>query len=595
MNYINKLFLVILAGNMIAAGSRAAEPENPKSVELDQEKTVSFALDDIKGLLGRKDVDLTVYMKDGNFFKSVWISKITNKDKTKKQKPDPTQEAARNILGHEEDDEYQKKMPAYQDPEAPQVTLHVRYGRIAVLEEDIRCIKVNSMKSSTDKTWMILRNSDIVSGKLVKQDDKNVTIKVKGDEVVVPRDTIACSSIDNKFKPHPKPTNNEIYGYRGMVQNGIFQLGKREGYRPAGSSYSRWGREAMFTPASPKDLRIPDLYCLEGMLTAKELHLNKEYGLSSLKGLSVLKNVTTIRIDSPNHEVQLSFEGTEEAPSVKAVYAYGRDYGARISLKGIGGLINLEKLTLYSSSIKGIGDISTLKRLKTMELQDIVGAYSFTDIASPYLERLAVNRCAIKDFSFLKKLPNLKHLSVANNRAPIDLSLLAYTEDLEILELPSGFTNPSEITKLKKLKSLHLIGGGSQEKIPSLKNSPDFKTLVVWYGPINSLPCLQGIEEMDTIRLVGDLPSLSVLKGLKRINTLDLSGANIAALDIPDGLIEIGTLRLCSTTSDITSLLKLKKLGTIAYGRNRLNVTGKEEVLKRFKPQAIIPPEPRPL
>ncbi|NMM61466.1 cell surface protein [Clostridium sp. P21] len=201
-----------------------------------------------------------------------------------------------------------------------------------------------------------------------------------------------------------------------------------------------------------------------------------------------------------------------------------------LSISGIENLVHLKSLNLSYNQIK---DISPIVRLDE-------------------LENLNLSHNNIEDISYISNLVNLKELNVSDNRIEdLNHSRKMYKEENET---EYEETSDNVFKKLKYIVSLDLSNSilddysSNRNRITSLSNLKDMTSLV-------------------SLNLNGnDVGSLDSLKDLTNLTTLKLSHADLYDLDFIEKLTGITYLDISYNSSiDSDDLKPLKKLINLKY------------------------------
>lgn len=272
----------------------------------------------------------------------------------------------------------------------------------------------------------------------------------------------------------------------------------------------------------------------------------REYGdLKNLKRLKGLKcsgpDVSQVKemVSSPGQLIELSLDGPE-------------------SLAGIGDFENLEILTLEDVKSPDFKQLAPLKNLKSLTVIEddsdpLFGSEqpkSLTDYSAlsvlTSLERLEVESSLIREFSFLKPLGNLTHLSLRDTDA-ISLDPVGDLTGLTYLELADNrsIQDYAPVCRLTNLTWLKLDKDTSQE-------DPD-------------LSSLSGLVDLD----ISGFMSVSFLRNMGNLRHLSIHGSNVDEISALSGLTGLESLACYSVwtygvplenVDFINSMLNLKVL-----------------------------------
>jgi len=183
----------------------------------------------------------------------------------------------------------------------------------------------------------------------------------------------------------------------------------------------------------------------------------------------------------------------------------------------------------------------SIKRIKIQQQQTVVTKKDF-DFGSVVFLSLKNNK-QIKDFSFLKEMPNIKRLDLSNTNFS-DLSLLVNMKSLTHLYLNGLVVKCKGVLKqMNQLKVLHISKCNGM------------------------MPYLKTLTNLQTLNLSGNNSvNFSYLKNLKQLIYLSLHNTQVKNSDIKYlcGLHQLITLDIKDTKiDDIECLGRLKSLNTI--------------------------------
>jgi len=238
--------------------------------------------------------------------------------------------------------------------------------------------------------------------------------------------------------------------------------------------------------------------------------------------------------------------------------------------KTIAGLKSLQPKRIFCYDSTGLGGLAGVQGLVSLSLTSAVVDWSvFSKL--PGLRELRIPGSGRTDLSGIEALKNLEDLEVVSARASLDISAVAQLHKLSRLRFTDcrAVRDLSSLAELPALKVLGLPKGTSQTQLQRLRTS----------GVLDRV-------EVLILRQSG-VTDLSVLSGLPRLHTLDLSHCrqlrDFSGLNLPglralnlDGVTEIknlafmrklGQLRAirlpCDPSADMTPFESLKSLESL--------------------------------
>lgn len=154
----------------------------------------------------------------------------------------------------------------------------------------------------------------------------------------------------------------------------------------------------------------------------------------------------------------------------------------------------------------------------------------------PNLEELTLHTPGKEQLASLGELSWLKRLRISHAR-PADIEFIAALINLEevVFEYVSGFSDLSPISRLPKLKSLHLENLRRVRTYDGLKGLSNLHYLFIggtvdWKQPIENFSFLEGLPELEVIRLQfvksdAGFPMFVPLLGLKKLKEIGIGRA----------------------------------------------------------------------
>lgn len=190
------------------------------------------------------------------------------------------------------------------------------------------------------------------------------------------------------------------------------------------------------------------------------------------------------------------------------------------SLNGLELFPNLESLTINAGKLSDVGAVTVLKQLKSLTLENADGISDFSVFTSvENLEELSIESENLKSLDFLKRMPQLKGLSIADGKL-LSLDGIEALEGLERLSVTEcrDLKNMDSVAALTGLQELDLEKPYDCQE-PSLEGLTELKSLTLKnFSSCAFLSGLTGLEEL-TLRSC-DLPENLDLSGLTQLKEL---------------------------------------------------------------------------
>ena len=250
-------------------------------------------------------------------------------------------------------------------------------------------------------------------------------------------------------------------------------------------------------------------------------------GLSALKGLKRLDtrkslaecNLRGLKLESLSASIYSLEDAAAAVDDPSSIRELGID-GSIESLQGLNLFPNVEKLSVYASSLSDISEVTAMPNLKSLTLENADMINDFAVFGSiENLEELIIESENIKALNFVGRLPHLKSLGIADGEL-LDLNGLETLTELEKLS----------VTDCMELKDMKAVEGMTGLKVLTLENPYDCEE--------PSLDALTGITELT----LENFQSCDFLQNMTELMTLSLNGC-----DLPENI-------------DLSGLTKLKKL-----------------------------------
>ncbi len=290
-------------------------------------------------------------------------------------------------------------------------------------------------------------------------------------------------------------------------------------------------------------------------------------GLSALKGLKKLEtrkslaecNLKGLKLES----LSASIYSLEDAAAAVDDPSLIRELGIDSSIESMQGLElfpNVEKLSIYASSLSDISEVTTMPKLKSLTLENADQLNDFAVFASiENLEELIIESENIKALNFVSRMPKLKSLGIADGEL-LDLDGVETLADLEKLSVTDcgELKNMKAVEGLTGLKELTLEKPYDCEE-PSLGALTGLTKLTL--ESFSSCSFLQNMTELTTLTLNGcDLPENIDLSGLTKLKRLTCTTAYTdRSLQFIGGIssLESVNLRGMVTYEDISGIFAL--------------------------------------
>ena len=290
-----------------------------------------------------------------------------------------------------------------------------------------------------------------------------------------------------------------------------------------------------------------------------DLDLERGYeGLSVLKGLKKLDtNQYLSRCDLRGLKLEslsASFSTLEEAAAAVDDPTLIRELGIKYSVESLEGLDlfpNVEKLSIDAGSLSDADEVITMGRLKSLTLEDADGMNDFSAFgAVDGLEELVIESENLKALDFLKRMPQLKSLGLADG----ELLNLDGIEVLESLEKLS-------VTDCDELKNMSAVEGMTGLRELTLENAYDCEE--------PSLGELTGLTRLT----LQNFHSCGFLRNLTNLTELTLHGCDLPENIDLSGLTQLKELTCTTSLSDrslrfiggISSLESVNLRGMVTY------------------------------
>ncbi|MFC7677935.1 stalk domain-containing protein [Paenibacillus sp. GCM10028914] len=298
-------------------------------------------------------------------------------------------------------------------------------------------------------------------------------------------------------------------------------------------------------------------------------------GIKSLKGISQLRNLETLRIEMKHNPATImhTIKDLSELKSLKKLKKLTLSGVSLESLRGMEGLTGLISLDVSSNIIQDLTPIQNLTKLEQLNLswnQLNQGTNGLTPLKNlKKLKTLNLYMNSMEDISPLSQLTglqeltlggsgngNLKDLSTLKNLRKLNIDYFNATnlkplkELTKLQELSMVYNRVSDLTPLAGLQQLQILNL-SENQVKSLKpieNLKEIRIIKAGYNQIESLAPLTKWSHLKQAEFqynrIASVEGLENKKNLKSINLenniIDIRSGNASAT-ILTGLKEQGT------------------------------------------------------
>ncbi len=283
--------------------------------------------------------------------------------------------------------------------------------------------------------------------------------------------------------------------------------------------------EQLITTGYPIPLmsEFHDVTPLEALSNLRYLDLSKNYRIRNGNGLQKLRHLKYLNIEHTNIE----------------------DFSELKTLK------YLDFLSIGSNSEPQIPgtDLQPLTNLKYLSLLGTVTQPQILLKSLTQLRRLDWHKADLSDFSFIKNVPQLTHLSiVSSDIAKTNLDWVAQLPHLQYLSFADNeLTSIAPFTQLKDLKGVDLS-----------------------HNPIQDFSLMENFKNLEYLRLSAcKMSDVNGLSGLTQLQYLDLSDNPIEDISPLQNLSQLTELKLYNNRlEDIGPLRSLTRLQSLSLARN---------------------------
>jgi len=251
--------------------------------------------------------------------------------------------------------------------------------------------------------------------------------------------------------------------------------------------------------------------------------LHEESETSIIQIIKALKKTNNLKLKSLLNTFEyVEYEGKILLPfgSEQIINLSGQNIVNLSQVKGLGNLINLNKLYLNFNKITEIEGLDNLINLKTLHLQGnkirtIKGLDQLKNLKSLYL-----NNNEIIKIQGIANLSSLKSLMIYDNKIA-EIQKLEHLSNLEILNLRNNrFSEIKGLKSLGNLKRLDLSNNRITE-IKDLDNLVNLEFLDLSYNQISEIKGLDNLKNLKFLDLrnnkITTIKQLNILKQLQHL------------------------------------------------------------------------------
>lgn len=272
--------------------------------------------------------------------------------------------------------------------------------------------------------------------------------------------------------------------------------------------------------------------------------LKTQYGMLREGDLDGLDQLTEIQVEMKPSDLA-------EAVNPEQITSLGiGDFFSSGSMQGIEQFTNLETLYADVRYLEDISELSSLKNLKHLVLENADSVKSFKVLYDmPQLESLYIESESLRDIGFVSGMENLTELSILDSEIKNIDALASCTDTLKVLNLShnyqvSDYHIVEEMTQLSDLTLRVSYDFDVEMRIPDVSGIPDLTKLSVEnYEYFDSLVNAQNLQELtvsDTY--ITDIPEITSLTNLRvlHLNSMSLDPkvieriAEVSSLEIID-------------------------------------------------------------
>lgn len=226
----------------------------------------------------------------------------------------------------------------------------------------------------------------------------------------------------------------------------------------------------------------------------------------------------------------------------------------------------LEKVDMSWNPIENLKPLGSLNRLKYLAIHNFGDDdIPLLELSSDMIETLYLSDCKLSRISFLRTLPNLKHLLLQNNPV-IDYSVLEELPQMETLQLTSDkIVDIKFISHMPNLRELNLSEASISDLTPLADSSVE--RLYLWNTVASNFIPIGKMKSIRTLALTG--PNLKDISFLKEARTLE----------------NLNIFR--SQVKDLSTLLELENLISLKIGMMSINDDSRNRVIPELKKRGV--------
>lgn len=253
------------------------------------------------------------------------------------------------------------------------------------------------------------------------------------------------------------------------------------------------------------------------------------------------------------------------------------------SLKGLSQLRNLQSLRIQLKyepatvmhTIKDLSELKALKKLKTLtlsgvSLESLRGMEGLTGLTS-----LDVSSNQIENLEPIQNLTSLEQLNLSWNQLNQGSSGLAPLKNLKKLKTLNLYSNAMEdispLSHLTGLKEL-ILGGSGNGNLKPLSTLVNLRKLNIDYFNATSLKPLMGINKLQELSMVwNQIEDLSPLAGMKQLQILNMPENRVKSLKPLENLKELRIIKASDNQIEsLAALTNMKHLKQAEFRSNRI-------------------------
>ena len=277
-------------------------------------------------------------------------------------------------------------------------------------------------------------------------------------------------------------------------------------------------------------------------------------------------------------------------------------------LSPLAGLTNMTEFNYYGTQVEDLSFMKDWTKMEYLNLNDVGEADLSVLSGLTNVRHLNFNGSdnVITDLSFMGHMTNLQEVYIWGQFEALDLTPLAGLAKLTTLQIGSngssyggGVTHLEALSGMTNLTELRLDMGETVTSLDALSGLTKLRSLTLEsyssnnYYTLEDISGLADMTELTELRLsLGDVKDLSPLKGLTKLQSLNLSG-NFTTDDLSflQGMTDLRELQINPYNNgglqlnDLTDLANLTKLQTLSLQADNLgslqgleNLTGLREI-----------------